>query len=697
MQFSEFSLHESTTRAIKKLGFETATAIQAKAIPPVLEGKDLIASAETGSGKTGAYLIPIYNRLAESTDTVALVLAPTRELVQQIADTAREMGSEFKVTAIVGGGNYMKQDRDLRRFPRLIIATPGRLIEHLGKFRDLFSKTTMVVLDEADRMLELGFTAALRQIRSKLSSKPQALLFSATFPSDVAEIARDWLSDPLRITVGSTAKPALTITQTHSMVPSAQKDDELLKEINERSGSILVFARTKRRVDKVVKYLKDYGVQVARIHGGCRQRERNHAISSFRAEKFKVLVATDIAARGLDIPHIDHVINYDLPVVAEDYLHRIGRTGRAGRKGASHCLVAPEERSHWQRITRLISSDSLPSTKELYGMRAELKRTRTGGGGRRSNQERGGFGGRSSYDRDNSRREGYGSSRAPYIKREPDSSRMSVKIGEEATSAESTLQASSEFSDQNTNSSERSAARPERSGWSDRSERPRGGPRGGRDRSERRPGRYNSKGGFGRRDRSERQDRGAGNGRPNFSDRHSGNQQDRFPRKDRFQRRDNEGNGEGFTSFSVQSSQQEGFRSSRPRSEGERSFRGDRKPGFKRDGFRGNRFDKRGDSRGSESNERGGNSSRGSFRGRERDSNWSERPRAPRGDSQFNERSSEGRFGERRENNRGGKRGSFGGRGGGKPFRRFKNGDYKKPGEVKWSPKNPSSDTPSEG
>jgi ATP-dependent RNA helicase DeaD len=370
MLFSELSLHADTIVAINKLGFTAPTPIQSQAIPPALEGKDLIASAETGSGKTAAYLIPVIDALHRKPDTAALVLAPTRELVVQIANTAREMSVEMRVATVIGGGSYMRQERDLKRSPRIIVATPGRLVDHLGRFKGLFAKMTMVVLDEADRMLEMGFTQPLREIRSRLPGKPQALLFSATFPSDVAVIAREWLKDPVRVTIGSTAKPAQKITQTHAKVPGEHKNGELLKEVRERTGSILVFARTKRRVDKVVDFLRDNDVLAARIHGGCRQRERDNAISSFRAEKFKVLVATDIAARGLDIPHIDHVINYDLPVVAEDYLHRIGRTGRAGRAGSSHCLVGGDEHSHWRRIERLMSSESLPSSKELYQMRA---------------------------------------------------------------------------------------------------------------------------------------------------------------------------------------------------------------------------------------------------------------------------------------------------------------------------------------
>lgn len=370
MLFSELSLHADTLVAINKLGFTAPTPIQSQSIPPALEGKDLIASAETGSGKTAAYLIPVIDAMHRNPDTAALVLAPTRELVVQIANTAREMSVEMRVATVIGGGSYMRQERDLKRNPRIIVATPGRLVDHLGRFKNLFSKMAIVVLDEADRMLEMGFTQPLREIRSRLPGKPQALLFSATFPSDVASVAREWLKDPVRVTIGSTAKPAQKITQTHAKVPGEHKNSELLKEVRERTGSILVFARTKRRVDKVVDFLRDNDVLAARIHGGCRQRERDNAISSFRAEKFKVLVATDIAARGLDIPHIDHVINYDLPVVAEDYLHRIGRTGRAGRAGSSHCLVGGDEHSHWRRIERLMSSESLPSSKELYQMRA---------------------------------------------------------------------------------------------------------------------------------------------------------------------------------------------------------------------------------------------------------------------------------------------------------------------------------------
>lgn len=338
--------------------FESPTKIQAQTIPAVLEGHDLIASAQTGSGKTAAFGIPAAASILNNTASRVLVLAPTRELVGQIADVFSDLllrKSNFKPAILIGGVSAFPQRRDIERHPPIIIATPGRLVDHLERYPDMLSDISMLVLDEADRMLEMGFAPQLKIIRKALPKSRQTLLFSATFPSDISELAEEWLKDPKRIAVDSTVQPVSAIDQQVRKVPEDKKLEELLKEISKHEGLALVFARTKRRADKLTNSLRDKDVSVCQIHGGRSQRQREVALQGLRKGKFKVMIATDIAARGIDVPEIRLVVNYDLPFVAEDYLHRIGRTARAGKGGTALCLVSPSEESLWRSIERLMA------------------------------------------------------------------------------------------------------------------------------------------------------------------------------------------------------------------------------------------------------------------------------------------------------------------------------------------------------
>jgi ATP-dependent RNA helicase DeaD len=386
--FAELNLSPEILQSLTRLKYETPTPVQQLAIPFALAGRDIIASAQTGTGKTAAFGIPLITKLIAAPGTSALVLAPTRELAGQIVVALRDLAAgsrDIDVTLLIGGVNIENQRRALRRSPRIIVATPGRLVDLLRGIKVLLEKTTFLVLDEADRMLDLGFAPQLEIIRKALPAERQTMLFSATYPSDIAHLAQKWLKNPERVAVGAVTKPVERIAQSMIEVTGDQKNDTVLAELSSRTGSVLVFARTKRRTDKLAAFLHNKGIEVCRIHGDRSQHQREDALMGFRKGKFRVLVATDIAARGIDIPHIEHVINYDLPFVPEDYLHRIGRTARAGREGKALCLVAPEERSLWRAIQRLLGTpDGLSSTsKERVSPRGMGGRGGSSGGGSR--------------------------------------------------------------------------------------------------------------------------------------------------------------------------------------------------------------------------------------------------------------------------------------------------------------------------
>ncbi len=356
--FEELNLPEFLAKNLKQMNFTKPTPVQAQAIPAALAGKDVIASAQTGTGKTGAFGVPLAAYLDAHKEKTALVMTPTRELAQQVLDVLRKISGNVSngQALLIGGANMQAQFQSLKRNPRLIIGTPGRIIDHLTRGSLVLSKTGFLVLDEADRMLDMGFAPQLEEIRKKLPPVRQTLLFSATFPSDIQRMATSYLKDPVRITIGTTTQPVEKINQEIVYTTESRKFEQLMEELKERQGSVVVFARTQVRVDRVSDKLKDLGIKVTRIHGGRTQSQRRQAIEQFREGKFLVLVATDIAARGLDIHHIAHVINYDLPKNPEDYIHRVGRTARAGAEGNSICLLTPEDRSLWERILRLLGN-----------------------------------------------------------------------------------------------------------------------------------------------------------------------------------------------------------------------------------------------------------------------------------------------------------------------------------------------------
>ncbi len=355
--FEALGLPEFLAKNLKQMNFTQPTPVQAQAIPAALLGKDVIASAQTGTGKTAGFGIPLITFLEKNKDQTALILTPTRELAVQVLEVLRKLSGVHPLggsVLLIGGANMAAQFSALTRKPRLVIGTPGRVIDHLNRGSLRLDHTGFLVLDEADRMLDMGFAPQLEEIRKRLQPKRQTLLFSATIPNDIQKMASRYLKDPVRITIGSTTQPLAKISQMIIHTTESKKFEEMMGELQERQGSILVFARTQVRVDRLADKLKDAGLKVTRIHGGRTQSQRRQAIDQFREGKFLILVATDIAARGLDIHHIAHVINYDLPRNPEDYVHRIGRTARAGAEGDSLCLLTPEDKSLWDRIAKLI-------------------------------------------------------------------------------------------------------------------------------------------------------------------------------------------------------------------------------------------------------------------------------------------------------------------------------------------------------
>jgi ATP-dependent RNA helicase DeaD len=353
--FTTFGLPSFLNESLKRMQITTPTPIQLKAIPQGLEGSDILASAQTGTGKTIAYLVPLLTRLSNTSETTALILAPTRELASQIQYAARMLlNNKFQVALLIGGDSMYKQITSLKRNPRLIIGTPGRINDHLNRRTLHLHEARFFVLDETDRMLDMGFSEALKKIVQYLPKERQTFMFSATMPESIKKLSLSYLTNPQRICVGSTTEPSIQIEQTTLKTSNADKFPSLIKELNEREGSVIIFVKTKHGADRLAAKLSGQNHFASAIHGDLKQRKREEVIRDFRNLKKRIMVATDIAARGLDIPHIMHVINYDLPQCPEDYIHRIGRTGRAGMKGSALSFISPEDGHKWTRIHNLI-------------------------------------------------------------------------------------------------------------------------------------------------------------------------------------------------------------------------------------------------------------------------------------------------------------------------------------------------------
>jgi ATP-dependent RNA helicase RhlE len=349
---------ERLVQALSKAGLNEPTPIQTQAIPSGLEGRDVLGCAQTGTGKTAAFVIPMIERLAAGPKghPRGLILAPTRELAFQIQETVDKLGRSSGIfgTTVVGGADMHAQVRGLRQRPDIIIATPGRLLDHMWQGTILFTKLSIVVLDEADRMLDMGFAPQLNQIIEALPEVRQTLLFSATLPDNLDDLARMSLKDPVKALVSKSATPAGGVTHTVHHTSNSEKTSLLLSILKETEGSVLVFTRTKHRADRIGETLEKVGCSAAVLHSGRRLPQRRAALEGFRRGRYEVLVATDIAARGLDVDNIRHVINYDLPTVPEDYVHRIGRTARMNAKGWATSFVTGEDNRSLRMIEKLL-------------------------------------------------------------------------------------------------------------------------------------------------------------------------------------------------------------------------------------------------------------------------------------------------------------------------------------------------------
>ena len=360
MTFSSFSLDARLLRAIQDLGFTEPTPIQRDAIPPAMQGRDVLACAMTGSGKTAAFVLPILQRLiaAPRGRTRALVITPTRELAVQINQHLIELARHAGVSsaAVYGGVGMEPQTRALRHGTSVIIATPGRLLDHIEHDNANFSGLEILVLDEADRMLDMGFLPDVRRILRHLPAKRQTLFFSATIPTEIQALSKSMLRTPVTINIERQAAPATGITHSVYTVRGELKNPLLVELLRSRDDmeSVLVFTRTKHRANRVADYLTDHRINATRIHGNRSQAQRSQALDGFKARKYRVLVATDIAARGIDVTDLTHVVNLDVPHVSEDYIHRVGRTARAGAVGEALTFVSMEEESDLRQIERAI-------------------------------------------------------------------------------------------------------------------------------------------------------------------------------------------------------------------------------------------------------------------------------------------------------------------------------------------------------
>jgi ATP-dependent RNA helicase RhlE len=419
--FTDLGLCSPLLKALASEGYENPTPIQAQAIPGVMAGRDLLGIAQTGTGKTAAFALPILHRLAADRKPApkrgarVLVLSPTRELATQIAESFKTYGKHlgFTTTVVFGGAKYGPQIKALAAGVDVLVATPGRLIDHLGEKTCQLAETEILVLDEADQMLDLGFLQPIRRIVSHLPKIRQNLFFSATMPTEIGKLAGELLKEPLKVSVAPTATTAERVDQRIIFVEADYKR-ELLAELFADAGlaRTIVFTRTKRGADRVAKHLEGAGVTAASIHGDKSQSQRERALAAFKAGACRALVATDIAARGIDIDSVTHVINFELPYVPEAYVHRIGRTARAGASGQAISLCADDERPLVRDIQR-VTRQTIPAedrrrdpalrvmakaTAEMAASRGETQGRRDdetrGDGGRRDGANRGGGRGR---------------------------------------------------------------------------------------------------------------------------------------------------------------------------------------------------------------------------------------------------------------------------------------------------------------
>ncbi|WP_262694560.1 DEAD/DEAH box helicase [Kordiimonas aquimaris] len=394
-QFNDLGLSEALLRALTGAGYSTPTPIQEKTIPVMLKGQDLIGIAQTGTGKTAAFVLPILQKIGQETINLsgkhcqALILAPTRELAAQIHDAIKTYGEHmyFTSTLITGGVKPAPQIRAMARGVNILVATPGRLEDHMQQGVINLAETRTVVLDEADQMLDMGFIPAIRRIMAKLPKKRQTVLLSATMPKQIRSLSHDFLKSPVEIAVAPASKPIERIEQKILFMPKSDKRDALIKVLNnEKFDRAIVFTRTKHGANKVTRFIEQAGHTAAAIHGNKSQGARTKALNGFKSGDIAVMVATDIAARGIDIDDVSLVINFELPNVPEVYVHRIGRTARAGKSGMAISFCDPEEREYLTDIEKLtgkaLADRPALTDAEKVAVAAAAKKPAGGRGGR---------------------------------------------------------------------------------------------------------------------------------------------------------------------------------------------------------------------------------------------------------------------------------------------------------------------------
>jgi len=355
-QFSDFQISANLKKQLANANFITPTPVQSGAIPPALEGRDVLATAQTGTGKTLSFLIPLIERMPQGKGCSALILLPTRELAMQVEQHYRKLtGNYNSVALVVGGMAEGPQLQNIRRGARIIVATPGRLEDYLQRKLVNLGGVKMLVLDEVDRMLDMGFKPAIKRIAASLPNDRQTMCYSATLSPQIKEVVRDYLKNPVRIEIGSVLKPSENVELQTFEVPTEKKHELLEHLLGKHAGSFLVFVRTKHAADRVARRLSRSGHSATQIHGDRSQSQRNAALKSFSQGHHRVLVATDVAARGIDVADVAHVVNYDMPREAEDFVHRIGRTGRASAKGVASTFAAPDERHILRKMEKTLS------------------------------------------------------------------------------------------------------------------------------------------------------------------------------------------------------------------------------------------------------------------------------------------------------------------------------------------------------
>lgn len=360
MNFETFSLHPSIMAGVRALGYSVPTPIQIQAIPPIMQGRDIIGLAQTGTGKTAAFVLPILHRLRKNPqDGIrSLIISPTRELAEQTCDVINKLGrkTDLQSIAVYGGVNIERQNRELRNGADIVVACPGRLLDHLWKGTINLSQLEILVIDEADRMFDMGFLPDIRNILACILHQHQTLLFSATMPAGIRRLIREILHDPVTVQIDRVL-PAKTVS--HALYPVQQHlKTSLLKEIlnNTKTDSVLIFTRTKHRAERVAQQLEKAGYRVTSLQGNLSQDRRQAALAGFRKGSIKILVATDIAARGIDVLSISHVINYDMPESTDDYIHRIGRTGRVDSSGEALTFVTKADAGKIRALEQLLDA-----------------------------------------------------------------------------------------------------------------------------------------------------------------------------------------------------------------------------------------------------------------------------------------------------------------------------------------------------